>query len=109
MVLSATNQQLMLQELRVEEPSKDTKKETAIEAIENFSQHCNNRSNSQKPYEFPEAKTKKTKFGRTRKNRLEALPTIDKTIINATIGDNNSVLPSMGSGKASNKEPGKSE
>ena len=109
MVLSATNQQLMLEELRVEEPSKDTNNETAIEATQRFSQHCDNKSNSQKPYEFPEAKTKKTKFGRTRKNRLEALPTIDKTIINATIGDNNSVLPSMGSGKASNKEPGKSE
>ena len=109
MVLSAANQQLMLEELRVEEPSKDTNNETAIEAIQSFSHHCNNKSNSQKHYEFPEAKTKRAKLGRKRKNRLETLPTIDKTISNTTIGDNNAILPSMGSGIASNKDPGKSE
>ena len=109
MVLSATNQQLMLQELRVEKLSNDTKKEATIEAIQNFSQHCNNKSNSQKPYEFREAKTKRTKWGRTRENRLEALQTIDKRIINTTFGENNAILPSMGSGIASNKDPGKSE
>ena len=108
-VLSATNQRLILQELRVEEPSRDTKRETAIEAIQRFSQHSNNKTNSQKPYEFSEAKTNRAQREHTRKNRLEPLPTICKTITNTKNGDDIAILPSMGISKESKKDPGKSE
>ena len=104
-VLCATSLRLTSQELRAEEPSRDTKRETATEAIQSFSQHSNNKSNSQELYEFSEAKTKRAKSKHTRKNRLEPLPTIGKTITNTKIGDDIAILPSMGSSKESKKDP----